>query len=181
MKRMSSSRDVPGLLSSHSRAAAGAPEIGHSLFVLRHYYKLEDWLTIDADLAFARARFKDLDPVGNRIPGSVEGVASVALAVDNIGPYFGALQWRYFGPRPLIEDNSVRSNSTATFNARIGYKIKKDLHVELEGYNLTNRQASAIDYYYTSRLQGEPAAGRNGVHFHPLESRSFRVSFNTKF
>jgi outer membrane receptor protein involved in Fe transport len=164
---------------------AGTTEAGRPSrrtgFEFANYYKLDDWLTIDADVAFARARFKDSDPVGNRIPGSVEGVASIALAVDNIGPYFGALQWRYFGPRPLIEDNSVRSNSTATFNGRIGYKINKDLRVELEGYNLTNRKASAIDYYYTSRLPGEPAAGVDGVHFHPLESRSFRVSLNANF
>ena len=86
-----------------------------------------------------------------------------------------------FGPRPLIENNSVRSNSAATFNARIGYKINKSLRVELQGYNLTNRKASAIDYYYTSRLQGEPAAGADGVHFHPLESRSFRLSLNSNF
>ena len=164
---------------------AGTTEAGRPSrrtgFEFANYYKLDDWLTIDADLAFARARFKDFDPVGNRIPGSVEGVASLALAVDNIGPYFGALQWRYFGPRPLIENNSVRSNSTATINARIGYKINKSLRVELEGYNLTNRKASAIDYYYTSRLPGEPAAGADGVHFHPLESRSFRLSLNANF
>ena len=164
---------------------AGTTEAGRPSrrtgFEFANFYKLDNWLTIDADLAFARARFKDFDPVGNRIPGSVEGVASVAVAVDNVGPYFGALQWRYFGPRPLIEDDSVRSKSTATFNARVGYKISKDLRVELEGYNLTNRQASAIDYYYTSRLQGERASGVAGVHFHPLESRSFRVSLNANF
>ncbi len=164
---------------------AGTTEAGRPSrrtgFEFANFYKLGDWLTIDADVAFARARFMDADPVGNRIPGSVEGVASVALAVDNLGPYFGALQWRYFGPRPLIEDNSVRSNSTATFNGRIGYKISKDLRVELEGYNLMNRKASAIDYYYTSRLPGEPAVGVSGVHFHPLESRSFRVSLNANF
>ena len=150
-------------------------------FEFANYYKLQNWLTVDADIAFARARFRDADPVGQRIPGSVEGVASFALAVDNVGPYFGALQFRYFGPRPLIEDNSVRSKSTATFNGRIGYKFNKDVRVELEGFNLTNRQASAIDYYYTSRLPGEPAAGVNDTHFHPIESRSFRVSLSANF
>ena len=150
-------------------------------FEFASYYKLQDWLTVDADIAFARARFRDADPVGQRIPGSVEGVASFAFAVDNVGPYFGALQFRYFGPRPLIEDNSVRSKSTATFNGRIGYKFNKDVRVELEGFNLTNRQASAIDYYYTSRLPGEPAAGVNDTHFHPIESRSFRVSVSANF
>jgi hypothetical protein len=150
-------------------------------FEFANYYKLQDWLTIDADLAYARARFKDSDPVGSYIPGAVEGVASFAAAVDNLGPYFGALQWRYFGPRPLREDNAVRSKSTSGFNARIGYKINRDLKVELEGFNLTNRKDSAIDYYYTSRLQNEPAAGVDGIHFHPIESRSFRIALNANF
>ncbi len=152
-------------------------------FEFANYYKLSDWLTVDADLAFARARFRDNDPdgIGLRIPGSVEGVGSVALAVDNLGPWFGALQFRYFGPRPLIEDNSVRSGNTATLNGRVGYKISPRVRVDLEGFNLTNRKASAIDYYYTSRLPGEPAGGDNDIHFHPIESRSFRVTLSTNF
>ncbi len=164
---------------------AGGTEAGRPSrrtgFELANYYKLQDGLTVDADIAFARARFRDADPSGKRIPGSVEGVASVALAVDNLGPYFGALQFRYFGPRALIEDNSVRSKSTATFNGRIGYKFNKDVRIELEGFNLTNRRASAIDYYYTSRLPGEAAQGVNDIHFHPIESRSFRLSLNANF
>ena len=166
---------------------AGTTEAGRPSrrtgFELANYYKLSDWLTIDADIAFARARFRDndRDSIGSRIPGSVEGVGTIALAVDNIGPWFGTLQFRYFGPRPLIEDNSVRSNSTATFNGRIGYKINPKVRLELDAFNLTNRRASAIDYDYTSRLPGEPAAGVNDIHFHPIESRSVRVSLAANF
>ena len=145
-----------------------------------NYYKATRWLTIDADLAFAKARFSDSDAAGNRIPGAVEGVASLALAVDKLGPYFGALQLRYFGPRPLIEDNSVRSKSTATLNGRIGYKINPRTKIELEGYNLTNRKHSAIDYFYASRLASE-AAPVNDIHFHPIEKRSFRISLVANF
>ena len=47
--------------------------------------------------------------------------------------------------------------------------------------NLANRKSSAIDYYYTSRLPGEPAAGIADAHFHPVESRSFRLSLQTNF
>ena len=36
------------------------------------------WLTLDADLAYSHARFRDDDPAGDRIPGAVEGVASPA-------------------------------------------------------------------------------------------------------
>ncbi|MBC7610790.1 MAG: TonB-dependent receptor [Polaromonas sp.] len=149
-------------------------------FEFSNYYKPTRWLTVDADLSFARARYRDFDPAGSRVPGAVEGVASLALAVDNLGSYFGALQLRYFGPRPLIEDNTVRSKSTATMNGRIGYKINPKVKLELEGFNLTNRKDAAIDYYYTSQLKGE-AAPVDDIHFHPIESRSFRLSLLVNF
>lgn len=79
-------------------------------------------------------------------------------------------------PRPLVEDNSVRSKSTAVFNGRDGYKISPSLSVQLESFNLTNRKVSSIDYYYTSRLPGELGEGIDDFHFHPIESRSFRLS-----
>ncbi len=148
-------------------------------FEFSNYYKPLPWLTVDADVSFARARFRDFDPAGNRVPGAVEGVASVALAVDR-GPYYGALQLRYFGPRPLIEDNTVRTKSTSTLNGRIGYRVNKDVRIELEGFNLTNRKHSAIDYFYASRLPGE-AAEVNDIHFHPIEPRSFRVNLTLNF
>ena len=149
-------------------------------FEFSNYYKPYRWLTIDADIAFAKARFRNDDPIGNRIPGAVEGVASLALSVDGLGPYFGALQMRYFGPRPLLENNSVRSKSTATLNGRIGYKFNSKLKLELEGFNLTNRRDSAIDYYYASQLKGE-AAAVNDIHFHPIETRSFRLTLVANF
>ena len=149
-------------------------------FEFSNYYKPIPWLTVDADIAFAKGRYSTFDPVGDRIPGAVEGVASVALAVDNLGPYFGALQLRYFGPRPLLEDNSVRSKSTATLNGRIGFKFNPKLKIELEGFNLTNRNASAIDYYYASQLKGETSKV-NDIHFHPIESRSFRLTLVANF
>ena len=150
-------------------------------FEFSNYYKPTSWMTIDADIAYARARFRDSDIAGDRIPGSIEGVASLALSIDNLGAYYGGLQLRYFGPRPLIEDNSVRSKSTATLNGRIGYKINSKLAINLEGYNLTNRKDSAIDYFYASRLPGEPDAGVEDVHFHPIESRSFRLNLIASF
>ena len=164
---------------------AGTTEAGRPSrrtgFELANYYKLQDWLTVDADIAFAQARFRDQVPEGQRIPGAVEGVASLAVAVDNLGPWFGALQFRYFGPRPLIEDNSVRSKASSTVNARAGYKITPTLKVELEVFNLSNRKVSAIDYYYTSRLPGEAAAGVDDFHFHPIESRTVRLTLNASF
>ena len=93
-----------------------------------------------------RARFRDNDLAGNRIPGAIEGVGSLAIAIDNIGTYFGALQFRYFGTRLLIEDNSIRSRSTNTLNGTVGYKITPTFRIQLEGFNLTDRKNSAIGH-----------------------------------
>ena len=43
------------------------------------------------------------------------------------------------------------------------------------------RQVSAMDYHYTSRLRGEPAAGVNDIHFHTIESWSFRFNYVANF
>jgi outer membrane cobalamin receptor len=156
---------------------AGAPSrrIG---IEFSNYYKPVKWLSIDFDAAFARARTQGLDAGQDRIPGAVEGVGQLAITASQLGAngaWEGALRLRYFGPRPLIEDNSVRSHASTTLNGRIGYRIAKDLRLELEGFNLANKRVSSIDYYYASQLRGE-LEPREDIHFHPLESRSFRLT-----
>lgn len=145
------------------------------------FYMPTDWLTIDLDYALANASFQGSDPGGDHIPGAIKGVGKAAVSVDNLGRFFGNMQFRYFGRRPLIEDNSVQSNHTITLNGQVGYKISKNVRVLVQGFNLLNTQAHAIDYYYTSRLPGEPAAGINDLHFHPIESRSLRVNLIANF
>ncbi|MDN2716064.1 TonB-dependent receptor [Janthinobacterium sp. SUN120] len=144
------------------------------------YYKAASWLSLDLDLAYARARSRGSDPVGDFIPGAIEGVAQLAMTVTPPGPWSGSLRLRYFGPRPLIEDNSVRSAASVGLNGRIAYQIDKTLRVEVEGYNLANRRDSAIDYYYASRLPGE-AQPVDDIHFHPVESRSLRLTLVKNF
>jgi len=145
-----------------------------------NYYKPYKWLSIDFDAAFARARSQDVEAGQDRIPGAVEGVGQLAVTVSQLGNWEGALRLRYFGPRPLVEDNSVRSHASTTLNGRIGYRLRKDLRVELEGFNLADKRASAIDYYYASQLRGE-AGPREDIHFHPIEARSFRVTLIKNF
>jgi outer membrane receptor protein involved in Fe transport len=145
-----------------------------------NYWKPLKWLSFDADLAFARGRYRETVLAGDRIPGAVEGVAQLALTFTPQGPWTGALRLRYFGPRPLVEDNSVRSKGTATVNGRLAYKLSKSTQLELEGFNLANRRDSAIDYFYTSRLKNE-VQPVDDVHFHPIESRSFRLTLTHAF
>jgi len=145
-----------------------------------NYYKPVKWLSLDADLAYARGRYRDGDAAGDHIPGAVEGVAQLAATVTSQGPWSGALRLRWFGPRPLVEDNSVRSRASATLNGRIGYRVNRTTRLELEAFNLANRRAAAIEYYYASRLAGEAEAG-DDIHFHPIEARSLRLTLSHSF
>jgi len=48
-------------------------------------------------------------------------------------------------------------------------------------FNLLDRRHNDIDYYYISRLPGEPAAGVPDVHFHPAEPLAIRVTVSGRF
>jgi outer membrane receptor protein involved in Fe transport len=146
-----------------------------------NYVKPTSWLTMDADLSFSRARFADSDPIGNHIPGSAGTIISAGGAVSNARHLFVALRWRYFGRRPLTESGSVRSVSTSLLNGEIGYRVQKDMRVVLDVFNLLNRDASDIDYYYRSRLPGESLDGVTDIHTHPISGRSARLGLMVGF
>jgi outer membrane receptor protein involved in Fe transport len=145
-----------------------------------NHYTMSARVLLDLDISLSRARFTDHDPVGDRIPGAVESVVSAGVALNDFGPWSGSFQLRHFGPRPLIEDNSVRSNATTLAYARIGYRFSRSWSLGLDVFNLFDRKASDIDYFYASRLPGEPA-GMGDIHFHPVEPRTFRMSGRWKF
>ena len=161
-------------------ATEGGPPSRRYGVEFSNYYKPLKWLSVDLDLAYARARTRGDAEEGSYIPGAIEGTGQLALTVDDGGPYSGSLKLRYFGPRPLIEDNSVRSRSSMTLSGRVGWKIRKGLTLELEAFNITNRRDSAIDYYYESQLKGETTAVAD-IHFHPIESRSLRATLIKNF
>jgi outer membrane receptor protein involved in Fe transport len=146
-----------------------------------NHWRATPWLLLDADLAWSRARFTQDDPAGNFVPGSVGKVASLGATVSKFGPWFGQFQLRHFGPRPLVEDNSQRSRSTTLASMRVGYKFNPHMNLALDVFNLFDRKASDIDYYYVSRLPGEAAAGVADRHFHPVEARSFRMTLTAKY
>ncbi len=150
-----------------------------------NHYIAKPWLLLDADLSLSNSRFTEPDPtdptLGNHIPGSIRTVVSLGATVVDHGPWFGHFQLRYFGPRPLEENNEFRSRGTTLAYLRVGYKINKNVKVALDVFNLFDRAGSDIDYYYASRLKGEPPAGVNDTHFHPVEPRSVRATLSATF
>lgn len=49
---------------------------------------------------------------------------------------------RYFGPRPLVEDNSVRSASSFLVNLKVGYQDMKNHRVFAEVLNVFGKRAN---------------------------------------
>lgn len=146
-----------------------------------NYYTPRPWLMLDGDLSISRSHFTDKDPAGDVIPGAVETVVSAGITVDSIRNVFGSLRWRYFGPRPLIEDDSVRSEATSLVNLEAGYKLTRSVRIALDVFNLFDARHSDIDYFYASRLPGEPAGGVEDIHFHPALPRTARIGLIVGF
>ncbi len=145
-------------------------------------YRPISWATIDADFAYTYARFTDADnPVGDFIPAAPAIVASAGVTLGEDTGWFGALRWRFFGARPLIEDGSVYSGATSLFDARVGYTFQNGLKLTLDVLNLFNTQADQVSYYYASRLPGEPLEGVNDIHLHPTEPLAVRFTITKAF
>ena len=86
------------------------------------------------------------------------------------------MRWRYFGDIPLIEDGSEVWSSSSTLNGRLGYRFGNGIELLIEAFNLLDREANDVEYFYPSRLAGEPPGGVDDVHFHPLPKRSGRLT-----
>jgi outer membrane receptor protein involved in Fe transport len=139
------------------------------------YYKPQRWLTFDADASWSEARYRDFNPAGQYVPEAVGTVVSAGATIENLRRTLGSIRWRYFGPRALIEDNSQRSNATSLFELEAGYQLGKKMRVTAQVFNLFDRAVSDVDYYFVSRLPGEPLEGVPDVMTHPTLSRSARV------
>jgi hypothetical protein len=144
---------------------------------LANFYRPIPELALDLDVSLARARFGGVADGEDHIPGALENVvaAGATWSSPERGP-FGAIRLRHFGSYPLIEDNSVRASAATLFNADAGWLFPQGFRVQLSLLNIFNSRDADIQYYYTSRLPGEPAGGVNDIHFHPVEPRQVRAS-----
>ena len=146
-----------------------------------NYYSPKPWLIFDGDVSKSQARYSEFNAGGPYIPEAVDLVMSGGASIDNFHRSFASLRLRYFGPRPLTEDNSIRSAATTLLNLEGGYQLAKQLRVNVEIFNLANARVSDIDYYFASRLPGEPLAGVEDIHTHPAVPRTLRVTLAVGF
>lgn len=178
---------------------AGAVEAGRASYrrgvEFANFYAPLPWLRLDLDYSLSQGWFTQtaVDPatgegLGQHIPGALEDVVTAGISVDApLGLDFGA-RLRHFGPRPLVEDNSVRSRASTTVNLRVGWRPHPNYYVMAELFNAFNAEADDIEYFYESALPTDPDTDGSGDpgpvadgHIHPAEPRQLRVTARLEF
>ncbi|HMD68991.1 MAG TPA: TonB-dependent receptor [Chitinivibrionales bacterium] len=144
-------------------------------------YQPLPWLLFDLDVSYSQARFINPDTNGQYVPEAIETAVSAGASIHRLGPWSASLFMRYFGPRALVQDNSERSDASTLFNGQVAYDFNRNVRLTLDILNIFNAQVNDMEYYYATRLKGEPAAGVSDFEIHPSEPISFRLSLTTRF
>ena len=167
--------------------SASAPSRRQGIELSGQYHPF-DWIELNTDLAFSKARYNaspaelaEFGLNGPFIANAPTFIGSFGVLVDNLGPWFGGLQWRNLGPYPVVDGQQFpRDKGYGEVNLDVGYKVNAKLKLQASVYNLLNEKANAAAYDYTSRLTptGAPV---DGLQVHPLEPISARLSVTALF
>ena len=91
-----------------------------------------------------------------------------------------AVRVRHLGAHALVEDNSRRSEPTTIVNLRAAWTPGR-YEVFGELLNAFDSSGKDIEYFYASRLPGEPAEGVEDVHSRAVEPRMVRAGVKVTF
>jgi hypothetical protein len=165
-----------------------APSRRQGVEVSGQYHPLP-WLELNTDLSFVHARYlgspQELADVyglpGDYIENAPSFVGSAGIMVDHLGRWFGDLQWRRLGAYPITDGSEYpQDKGYSEVNVGVGYKVRPDLRVRVDIFNLTNSHANAAAFDYTSQLT-PTSAPVTGPQVHPLEPISARFTVSAFF
>ncbi len=142
------------------------------------FYRPRSWLAIDTTYSRSHARYVD-NPGHDYVPGAIE--SSGEIGISAVLPKWNAsVRYRYLGPHPLTDDNTVRADSTKILNLRTAWTPGRyEIYVEM--LNALNSHGKDVEYYYASRLPGEPADGVEDIHSRAVEPRMVRTGVKVTF
>ncbi len=164
---------------------ASAPSRRQGIELSAQYHPTP-WLELNTDLAFSKARYQgdltDFGLDGPYISNAPSFIGSFGVLVDNLGPWFGGLQWRRLGAYPISDgDRLPEDKGYSEVNLDVGYKVSPTFKLQVSVFNLLNSKANAAAFYYTARLPGEPSDGIQDDQVHPLEPISARFTLTKTF
>jgi len=141
------------------------------------------WLLLDADLAWTRARFANMNDngdIGDYIPNAVSKVALLAATVRE-GTWSGGVVTRYIGSYPLTQDGSLRAPSAIVTNLRLQREFSRDLSMQFDVLNLFNREYFDIAYGQDFQVIPTSPLVPVGTTVHPGEPRQIRLTAKWRF
>jgi outer membrane receptor protein involved in Fe transport len=148
-------------------------------YELTFFYRPWPWLALDGAWTKTHARFLDA-PGADFIPDALEHVGEAGISAI-LEKWEASARLRYVGSYPIVEDNSVRAPVESEVNLRGAWKPAAGLTLYAELLNALDDRHNDIEYVYTSRLPGEPAAGVDGILARAMEPRTLRVGVRKDF
>jgi hypothetical protein len=139
---------------------------------------VNDWLLLDADLAWTHARYVEENAngdIGNYIPNAVSQVASIAATVRK-GLWSGGLVTRYIGAYPLSQDGRLMAPSSTVTDLRVRRQITPKVALTFDLLNIFNRRYYDIAYEQDYRYPATAPIVPDGITVHPGEPRQLRVT-----
>jgi outer membrane receptor protein involved in Fe transport len=144
------------------------------------YWIGSDYLSAELEASYTRSRFRDAAAAGREIPGAIPLVLGAGVSLRSESGWMANAHLRHFGAYPLIEDGGVKSDGSTLVNVRVGREGSR-WAMYLDALNVFDSRDHDVDYFYASRLAGEPAEGVEDLHFHIFQPRSLRLSLRLSF
>ena len=134
------------------------------------------WLSVGGDVTISRARFDS----GDAVPLAPRLTARGDVTVRFPWGLSSSIGVRYLADRYATEDrqHTARGYTLVDFTARYRFKmVEAFLSIE----NLVNVEYREAQFFFTSRLRGEPAGGVDDIHFTPGNPRTFLGGLALRF
>ena len=173
-------------------------------------YQVQRWLEFYGSFSADHARYTSpLDDgtghLGNYLPNAPSATGSFNIYIRNLGRWSGGIAYRYLGAFPLTSgpcvDSAVRTDfpgltscpqaptpkgqlfgsGYGEWSADLRYAFGTGWSLGAAIFNLLDRKANAMEYFYVDRLPGEPSYGIADLHLHPLEPISARITVSKTF
>ena len=148
---------------------------------IANYYTPKPWLIFDGDVSLSRARSAAAIRPARSSPEPPETVVSAEVTLDTLHRLFGTVRLRYFGPRALVEDDSVRSKATSLANAEIGFKVRAPSDSRSTCSTCSTPGTATSTTSTPPASPASPPRGIDDIHFHATLPRTARLSLMIGF
>ncbi len=128
-------------------------------------YQFNDWLYLDTDATFTKARSIEAPNGEDYIPLAPDFTLAGGLSINDLNGFSGGIRYRFIDDRPANEDNSIIAEGYFVTDFNLNYSFGKlTLGVAIE--NLFDIEWNETQFATESQLQNETNSVEE-IHFTP--------------